>query len=248
METLSTETQHDITRGNILNLKSISGIGLRLAVLKLRLGETQCRTIEDYVDLAYSWNFLGRLRLGRNFQVKEEILQLLQLVSKIHPKRLLEIGTAAGGTLYLFTKIATPDALIISVDLPGGQYGGGYPASRVPFYMSFAKGRQRIELLRADSHDLQSLEHVRRVLGGEMIDFLFIDGDHSYEGVKKDFTLYSPLVRPGGMIAFHDIVPQSPDPSYGVSRFWNEMKSSYKYIQIIRQDNQNSFGIGVLFT
>ena len=37
-------------------------------------------------------------------------------------------------------------------------------------------------------------------------DFLFIDGDHTVEGVTKDFLLYRPLVRKGGVIAFHDIL------------------------------------------
>lgn len=36
------------------------------------------------------------------------------------------------------------------------------------------------------------------------IDLLFIDGDHSYEGVKKDFNLYSKLVSPNGLILIHD--------------------------------------------
>jgi len=42
-------------------------------------------------------------------------------------------------------------------------------------------------------------------------DFLFIDGDHTYEGVEGDFEMYSPLVRRGGIIAFHDIVPGPPE-------------------------------------
>ena len=33
------------------------------------------------------------------------------------------------------------------------------------------------------------------------IDFLFLDGDHSYEGVRRDFENYAPLVRPGGIVA-----------------------------------------------
>ncbi|HOF00470.1 MAG TPA: class I SAM-dependent methyltransferase [Spirochaetota bacterium] len=37
------------------------------------------------------------------------------------------------------------------------------------------------------------------------IDFLFIDGDHSYEGVKKDWDLYSPLLKPNSIVLFHDI-------------------------------------------
>jgi len=36
------------------------------------------------------------------------------------------------------------------------------------------------------------------------IDFLFIDGDHSYEGVKTDFDLYSNLLSDRGIIAIHD--------------------------------------------
>jgi predicted O-methyltransferase YrrM len=36
------------------------------------------------------------------------------------------------------------------------------------------------------------------------IDFLFIDGDHTYEGVKKDWDLYSKIMNPQGVVVFHD--------------------------------------------
>ena len=36
------------------------------------------------------------------------------------------------------------------------------------------------------------------------IDFLFLDGDHSYEAVNKDWELYSPLLSIGSIVAFHD--------------------------------------------
>jgi predicted O-methyltransferase YrrM len=57
---------------------------------------------------------------------------------------------------------------------------------------------------------LKTLEEVKRILGGEKADFLFIDGDYTYEGVKRDL-MYSPLVREGGIIAFHDICPHPPE-------------------------------------
>ena len=41
---------------------------------------------------------------------------------------------------------------------------------------------------------------------GVAIRVLFIDADHSYEGVRRDFELWSPLVAPGGLIIFHDYV------------------------------------------
>ena len=66
-------------------------------------------------------------------------------------------------------------------------------------------------------------------LPGGKFDFLFIDGDHSYEGVRRDFELYSPLAEVGALVAFHDIVPSIPgghgDPG-DVPAFWGEIKNA----------------------
>ncbi|WP_276480584.1 class I SAM-dependent methyltransferase [Paraflavitalea pollutisoli] len=43
-------------------------------------------------------------------------------------------------------------------------------------------------------------------------DFIFIDGDHSYDGIKKDWEQYSLKVRPGGIIALHDTTVPEFDP------------------------------------
>ena len=42
------------------------------------------------------------------------------------------------------------------------------------------------------------------ILKDNYLDFLFIDGDHSYEGVKKDFELYSTIMSENGLITIHD--------------------------------------------
>lgn len=44
----------------------------------------------------------------------------------------------------------------------------------------------------------------------EAIDLLFIDGDHSYAAVKKDFTQWSPFLKPGGTIVFDDCSEAGP--------------------------------------
>lgn len=49
------------------------------------------------------------------------------------------------------------------------------------------------------------------------IDLLFIDGDHSYEGVKKDWDLYSQMLKSGSIVIFHDI-----GWAQGVKRVVNE--------------------------
>ena len=61
--------------------------------------------------------------------------------------------------------------------------------------------------------------------------------------------MYSPLVRRGGLIAFHDIVPGPLECVGGVPRFWSEIKQKYsrdKIIEIVRDWRQGGYGIGVL--
>jgi predicted O-methyltransferase YrrM len=46
------------------------------------------------------------------------------------------------------------------------------------------------------------------------IDFLFIDGNHDYQAVLQDYQQWSPLLKIGGVIAFHDVVlGDNPDPA-----------------------------------
>lgn len=77
----------------------------------------------------------------------------------------------------------------------------------------------RSTLLCGDSKDPQTLEKVRTI--SPYVDMLFIDGDHTYEGVAADWSLYHRLVRPGGLIAFHDSVCRVE--SFGVARFLDDL-------------------------
>lgn len=45
---------------------------------------------------------------------------------------------------------------------------------------------------------------------GTPIDLLYIDGDHVYEAVKQDYQSWSPYVKPGGLIVFHDYDARHP--------------------------------------
>ena len=214
---------------------------------------------EDVVHLAFNFRSVFHIPLLskeiivdiKPVQIFDELLNLAKITYKLRPKNILEIGTAKGGTLFLFCRISLPNATVISIDLPGGPFGGGYPIYRTLLYRAFVKPGQRIHLIRADSHDPRTLEKVKEVLKGESLDVLFIDGDHTYEGVKRDFEMYSPLVRKGGIIAFHDIVPHNklhdPEGIVGVSRFWNGIKHNYRYLEVVKDWNQGWAGIGVLY-
>ncbi len=180
-------------------------------------------------------------------QNQEEIGRLYDLVCALRPAAVLEIGTARGGTLYLWALAAAPGATILSIDLPGGSFGGAYPACRAPFYRGFAGPSQSIHLLREDSHRAATVERVKRLLAGGGLEFLFIDGDHTYEGVRADFVNYAPLVKAGGMIAFHDILPRSDMPEIQVHRFWAEIKKVYGGEELLGPEgSKRRVGIGVL--
>jgi predicted O-methyltransferase YrrM len=180
-------------------------------------------------------------------QDKSEILELLKLLKTRSPRLLIEIGTLNGGTLFLFSHVASDNARIISIDLPGGIHGGGYPFWKIPLYKYlFCRGRT-VTLVRADSHHENTIQKVRNLLQGEKVDFLFIDGDHTYEGVSMDFHNYKQMVKPGGIIAFHDIVRHRKATQAEVDQLWSELKKVYRYDEFVANPKQEKYGIGVIY-
>jgi predicted O-methyltransferase YrrM len=221
----------------------------RLVTVMLKKRADSCQNIDDCIGLVFgfltSFPFKQFRWSIKPAQVKIEILTLLKILARQKPKNILEIGTAWGGTLFLFAKVASPQAKIISVDLPSGH--GGYPEWRVKLYQSFGMPEQEICLIRENSHLFSTLGRVETAFEGCELDFLFIDGDHSYDGVKKDFEMYCKLVRKGGLIAFHDICLHPPETGCEVNKFWAEIKNLYKHDELIRDSKQGCCGIGLLY-
>jgi cephalosporin hydroxylase len=187
---------------------------------------------------AFTWRG-GRLRAT---QSTEEILWLLELVRELRPATVVEIGTDEGGTLFLWTWVAAPDATLVAVDVrPLGLLGRWSTYAFVR--RGLARERQRVKLVMpVDSQSPATVDRVRRLLGDRPVDFLFVDGDHSYDAVKRDYELWSPLVRRGGLIAFHDVKPDAPND---VPRFWSDLKRSTATEECIAGDPP-SYGIGVV--
>jgi predicted O-methyltransferase YrrM len=215
---------------------------LLFSLKMMRLNPGWNLELHEWVNFA----FTGYGGLIMPLQVRSEILQLLNVIQLRPPKYVLEIGTSNGGTLFLLSRVAKEDACVISIDLPFGAYGGGYPAWKRPFYKSFAQQDQTIRLIRADSHEPVTREKVAAILQTYKIDLLFIDGDHTYEGVKKDFEMYEPLVKDGGMIVLHDIVPHRQEHGCGVDRYWNEIKKKLKYQEFVENPDQRWAGLGLI--
>lgn len=190
------------------------------------------------------------LKIGAD-QKPGEISRLVSLIKRRVLRTVVEIGTKRGGTFFLWCKVAEPDAVVVSIDLPGGHFGGGYKEDKIPYFRSFGRRRQSLHFLRADSHAPDTRAALLEILNGRAIDFLMIDGDHTYDGVRQDFELYSPLVKRNGLIAFHDIVHHDGVPDCQVERFWNEVKTHYRYREFVTPGGDRGWGewggIGVLY-
>lgn len=225
----------------MLTLRQLSETRTGLSVLRLfrdlgRLNGT--RVPEDLVDFCLSYPAISPL------QIRSELVEYARIVDKLRPKTVLEIGTYRGGTLFIHSRLASANAILVSIDLPGSLPGRVWRWMHTPIFNRFIKDDQRLHLLRANSHRRETLNMVSQFLNGRQLDLLFVDGDHSYTGVRTDFEMYAPLVRSGGIIAFHDIVIQPP-PS-DVARFWNGIKSSYRHSEIVHSRETDAMGIGVL--
>jgi predicted O-methyltransferase YrrM len=142
-------------------------------------------------------------------QKPAEFGALLSLVRRLKPNVIVELGVSQGGTMYGFQR-AAPNATALSIDI-------GSDAATI----------------RRDSHDPHTLNELRRLLDGRPIDLLFIDADHTYGGVRADFEMYAPLVRSGGIVAFHDILPHPAYPEFEVHQYWQEISQTGEFQEFI---------------
>jgi glycosyltransferase involved in cell wall biosynthesis len=229
----------------------VSDDGARRAMGRAARAKAARHTIAEHVG---QWEALYA-RFGRESDLADAAIQrgaiqkhgelkpLLELLAGRELNTVCEIGTAAGGTFHALCQSAADDALIVSLDLPGGAFGGGYDQSQVPKLRSYAKPGQSLRFLLADSHDPRTLAELERILDGRTLDLLLIDGDHTYEGVKADFEMYTPLCS--GIVAFHDILPHPHVLDCQVDRFWNEISGAYRSDEFVVPGDWG--GLGVLF-
>ncbi len=156
-------------------------------------------------------------------QKSEEFESLLALVAETEPKVIVEIGAGKGGTSWAWSKRGASKLIVI--DLPAGPWGGEKDLSQTFKYIS-ENTQTSIDIILGSSANSECLAAFKERLGDSKIDFLFIDGSHSYEGVKTDFLTYSPFVRDGGIIAFHDICEHPKETECEVKKFWDELKEA----------------------
>jgi cephalosporin hydroxylase len=93
-----------------------------------------------------------------------------------------------------------------------------------------------------ESCDRYAYNEIEKALGGNKLDLLFIDGNHTYRYCKGDFKLYRRLVREGGLIAFHDI-RGTKKGAFKVWKLWREIKDKYEHKEFVTNKEDNGIGV-----
>lgn len=209
------------------------------AFRRLRQYHAIPRSIEETIDWAMNFGRYGYFTIS-TLQMRSEILALANAVAALKPRIILEIGTARGGTLLIWSSLASEK--VISCDLVHRE-----PQKALLEALPPPGSNCRVKLLTGNSHAAEFKQRVAAELAGEKVDFLFIDGDHTVEGVSSDYADYREFVRPGGIIAFHDIIEKQPFETNQVHQFWQSIKGETANTEeFISDPDQLGFGIGLL--
>jgi predicted O-methyltransferase YrrM len=143
-------------------------------------------------------------------QDPDELAHLLVHASRFAPRRILEIGSYKGGSLWAFRQ-AFPGAFLVSldrhIDCPACD------SRRAHSDCPRAAIRELADVvIIADSTAFETRERVTPLAGelerGEGFDLIFVDGGHDRATVESDFAFYCPLLSGHGLIAFHDAVDE----------------------------------------
>jgi cephalosporin hydroxylase len=175
-------------------------------------------------------------------QDEAEIGAFVNLLRQEQVASYLEIGSRYGGSLWRIAHGLPQGSRVVAVDLPTGP--GGKPDA-------ISTLRACIRELGSIGYDAwliegdsQKTEVVRqaKVLGP--YDCVFIDGDHTLEGVTSDWKNYGPMAR---LVAFHDVACCNPEKPIKTLQFWEQVKKNYRHQEFKLHHTGRHNGIGVLW-
>lgn len=158
---------------------------------------------------------------GRAFIHVDEINIFCQYAAEAHT--LIEIGTGYGACACLMLLSSKPSATVHSID-PFEQDTHG------TWQSSAAQARQHVQnaaavlgfnAARWILHEGYSHEVAYGARdAGVTVDFVFVDGDHTYEGVRQDVEDWLPMLRVGGALLIHDSRRLPDMPAEEFHRGW----------------------------
>jgi predicted O-methyltransferase YrrM len=187
-------------------------------------------------------------------QVPEEYAQLLLLLKEHKPKTYLELGIGNGGS-FATACFFMQENIKLAVAVDSLEYGKLIDQNRkevLDFFTPYQKKNDppfmhaglpmENKIYFSEENTDSFFLRLSKQLSKPYFDVIFIDADHSYEGVRKDFVNAQKHINEGGLIIFHDIASQACP---GIMRIWSEIKaqSPDRCIEFI---HSNTCGIGVV--
>ena len=172
-------------------------------------------------------------------QHPEEYARLLVFLREQNAKSYLELGVGQGGSFLLNSLMQENLEVCHAVDdcdyqrNAPGFWDQNISIEKSVIDLKEIKRKDNIKFFNKKSNDF----FVKNDL---TYDIIFIDADHRYEGVKKDYAEAVQVLNPHGFLIFHDII--NYDPGIGVPQFWSELDKDKK----IREFKDSGFaGIGI---
>lgn len=184
-------------------------------------------------------------RSGRKAsQQPNELARFIDILSESEVSRYLEIGTRHGDTFFEVVKSLPKGSKAVAVDLPGGKWGkDSSRQAMIDCADELIAMGYEITLIFGDSTKPSLIAEIAK---HGPYDAVFIDGDHSYNGVKQDWLNYGTAP----IVAFHDIDGEgvySGNLAVEVPKLWAEIKGDFKHESIIDCADGRRMGIGVIW-
>lgn len=130
-----------------------------------------------------------------------DMVYVCGMASAVNARRIFEFGTYRGQTTCGMASVCK-DAQVFTLNLPP-EADPRY-APYIGMYIARSPDRERITQLFCDARTFDTTPY------RESMDYIFIDGDHSYQGVRNDTEKALQLLKPGGVIVWHDYAAKSP--------------------------------------
>lgn len=176
--------------------------------------------------------YSGNLELQ---QIPIEYVNLLEFFKNNKIEKYLELGVGNGGSFFLNSIFLQKTCKLFHC-VDSLEYEQKYEtiSKKIDKLKDFFKDKEFVfHNLTTDLFFIDNLN---------IYDCIFIDADHSYEGVKKDFINSLNFINKGGYIIFHDI----SNANTGVKKFWEEIKTTYKVVGEYIHPNIKNCGIGLI--
>lgn len=163
------------------------------------------------------------------------------LVRNLKPKKIVELGTHLGCSLFSLAQAAQDGRLDIQLDAIdtwlGDKHSSLYGENiflRVAEIKKACYPKVNINLIR------KTFDQAAKDYPDNSIDLLHIDALHTYEAVKHDYETWFTKVRQNGIILLHDTDVRKW--GFGIYKLFDQIKKSFETIEFT-----HSYGLGVIF-